>query len=250
MNNIIETLDLSVQYDKVKALDKVNIRLPSNKKIAVIGPNGAGKSTFIKACLGLINYDGRITVLNQTIEQSRNQIAYVPQRANVNWYFPTTVEDVVKMGVSSNRFIFSTIAKETLEKVEQALEIMKLTDLRKRQINQLSGGQKQRVFLARAIAQDAQAYFLDEPLAGIDRTSEQLIMQQLNDFQQQNKSSITVHHQLETLTDYFDYIVMINQQLIAAGPIDEVLTPENINLTYFGLHHLHQEASHHELIME
>lgn len=250
MNNIIETLDLSVQYDKVKALDKVNIRLPSNKKIAVIGPNGAGKSTFIKACLGLINYDGRIAVLNQTIEQSRNQIAYVPQRANVNWYFPTTVEDVVKMGVSSNRFIFSTIAKETLEKVEQALEIMKLTDLRKRQINQLSGGQKQRVFLARAIAQDAQAYFLDEPLAGIDRTSEQLIMQQLNDFQQQNKSSITVHHQLETLTDYFDYIVMINQQLIAAGPIDEVLTPENINLTYFGLHHSHQEVSHHELIME
>src|SRR5574344_1367221 len=127
---------------------------------------------------------------------------------------------------------------------------MKLTELKDRQINQLSGGQKQRVFLARAIAQDAQAYFLDEPLAGIDRTSEQLIMQQLNDFQKQNKSSITVHHQLETLKDYFDYVVMINQQLITAGPIDEVLTKDNLDLTYYGIKHSQLEANKHEHLME
>ncbi|MHA3225129.1 metal ABC transporter ATP-binding protein [Globicatella sulfidifaciens] len=159
MNPLIETVNLSVQYDKVKALNNVNIQLPQNKKIAIIGPNGAGKSTFIKACLGLIAYDGQVTVLNQTIKESRQQIAYVPQRSNVNWYFPTTVEDVVKMGVSSNRFIFSPISKEKKDKVEQALAIMKLTDLKDRQTNQLSGGQKQRVFLARAIAQDARLIF-------------------------------------------------------------------------------------------
>lgn len=250
MNPLIETVNLSVQYNKVKTLNNINIQLPQNKKIAIIGPNGAGKSTFIKACLGLIPYDGQVSVLNQTIKQSRQQIAYVPQRSNVNWYFPTTVEDVVKMGVSSNRFIFSPISKEKKDKVEQALAIMKLTDLKDRQINQLSGGQKQRVFLARAIAQDAQAYFLDEPLAGIDRTSEQLIMQQLNDFQKQNKSSITVHHQLETLKDYFDYVVMINQQLITAGPIDEVLTKDNLDLTYYGIQHSQLEANKHEHLME
>lgn len=164
MNTFIITQNLSVHYHQVTALSNVNIQLPTKRKIAVIGPNGAGKSTFIKACLGLIPYQGTINVLNQPVKDCRDQIAYVPQKANVNWYFPTTVEDVVQMGVSSNRFIFTPISKEKKEKVQLALEKMQIQDLKNRQINQLSGGQKQRVFLARAIAQDAQAYFLDEQI--------------------------------------------------------------------------------------
>lgn len=232
MGYLIETHNLSVSYQGIQALKDINIQLPKNQKIAIIGPNGAGKSTFIKACLGLVPFQGTVTILNRSLKEARRQISYVPQRANVNWHFPTTVEDVIKMGISSQHSIFSRLSKQEYEKVQYAIETMQLADIKKRQINQLSGGQKQRVFLARAIAQDAQAYFLDEPLAGIDQVSEKIIIQQLEDFKRNKQSSMTVHHQLDTLTDYFDYLVMINQKLIISGPIQEVLTTENLDLTF------------------
>ncbi|MBR7927339.1 ABC transporter ATP-binding protein [Aerococcaceae bacterium zg-ZUI334] len=235
MTHLLTIKNLAVSYQQAQALYDVNLVLPTGKRIAIIGPNGAGKSTLMQAALNLIPYQAdELTVLERPIREVRNQIAYVPQRANVNWYFPTTVLDVVQMGITSQRFGFQRIRPEQKEQALAAIDKMALTDLQNRQINQLSGGQKQRVFLARAIAQNAQAYFLDEPLAGVDKTSEALIMDQLAELKKEKRSSITVHHQLETVDDYFDYVVLLNRTIIAAGPIHEVMTQENINLAYTG----------------
>lgn len=235
MANLLTINQLSVQYQQVTALQDVNLTLPTGQRIAIIGPNGAGKSTLLQASLGLVKSTGEIKVFDQAIDKVRHMTAYVPQRANVNWQFPTTVKDVVLMGITSKKWGFHRYTAEQKELAYSAIETMQLTDLMNRQIDQLSGGQKQRVFLARAIAQNAQAYFLDEPLAGVDQTSERLIMDQLEQFKKDGKSSVTVHHQLETIDDYFDYIVMINKTVIVAGPISQVLTQDNINQTYLGM---------------
>lgn len=234
MNHLLTTNQLSVKYPQIVALHDVNLTLPTGLRIAIIGPNGAGKSTLLKASLGLIKSTGSIHIFDQSINNIRHLIAYVPQRSNVNWQFPTTVKDVVMMGITTNRWGFQRYTDEQKDRALAAIETMQLSDLMHRQIDQLSGGQKQRVFLARAIAQETQAYFLDEPLAGVDRTSETLIMDQLLRFKNDGKSSITVHHQLETLDDYFDYVVMINKTVIVAGMMSEVLTKNNIDLTYIG----------------
>ncbi|MBF6978297.1 metal ABC transporter ATP-binding protein [Tuanshanicoccus lijuaniae] len=235
MTHLLTIKNLAVSYQQTQALHDINLVLPTEQRIAIIGPNGAGKSTLMQAALHLIPYQAdELLVLERPIREVRDQVAYVPQRANVNWHFPTTVLDVVQMGITSQRFGFQRIQPEQKERALFAIEKMALTDLQDRQINQLSGGQKQRVFLARAIAQDAQAYFLDEPLAGVDKTSEALIMEQLAQLKNEKRSSITVHHQLETVADYFDYVVLLNRTMIAAGPIHEVMTQENINLAYTG----------------
>lgn len=242
MDKLLEVHDLSVTYQNVTALDHVQLDLPQGHRIAVIGPNGAGKSTLMQASLGLIKSQGQVKLLGQPVDQVRQQIAYVPQRANVNWYFPVTVEEVVLMGISSKRWGFRRISKEARAQAYAALETMQLIDLKNRQINQLSGGQKQRVFLARAIAQDAQAYFLDEPLAGVDQNSEKIIIDQIKAFQAQGKSSVTVHHQLETLKEYFDYVVLVNKKIVGAGPLEQVLNQDIINLTYTGTNNLGLEG--------
>lgn len=235
MTPLLTLEQVSVHYQNVIALNNINLTLPTKRRIAIIGPNGAGKSTLLQACLGLIPMkSGEIKLFGESVTAGKKRVAYVPQRSNVNWYFPTTVLDVILMGITSHHLGFKRVSVAEKEFAQNALEKMQLADLQHRQINQLSGGQKQRVFLARAIAQNADAYFLDEPLAGVDKTSETLIMDQLELFQKQGKSSITVHHQLDTLKEYFDYIVLVNRQIIVAGEINQTLTQENIHLTYMG----------------
>lgn len=226
---------LSVHYQQTLALDDISLSIPNNRRLAIIGPNGAGKSTLLKAILGLVPAKSQlIRLLDQPLNQVRHRIAYVPQTSEVNWQFPTTVYDVVLMGITSNRWIFQRIMKEQRELVDNALEKMQLSDLKQRPINQLSGGQKQRVFLARAIAQNADLYFLDEPLAGVDIQSERMIMDQLLDFQKAGKTSITVHHDLNTVPEYFDSVILLNRQVIATGSIQTTFTQENIDMTYHG----------------
>ena len=232
---MIHIQDLNVTYQQTTAIQNLTVTIPANVRMAIVGPNGAGKSTFIKAMLGLVKASQQeLTIFDQPVNQVRDRIAYVPQTSEVNWNFPTTVFDVILMGVSSKRLGFQRITAASRAKVEQALTAMELTDLRDRPINQLSGGQKQRVFLARAIAQDADLYILDEPLAGVDMRSEALIMAQLKEFQHLGKTSITVHHDLNTVPAYFDSVMLLNRELIALGPLDDTFTQANIDLAYYG----------------
>lgn len=248
MNSIINVKNLNVKYQQTTALNQINIEIPDNVRLAIVGPNGAGKSTLIKAILNLIpsQSDSIQFFGDKSLKQARSNIAYVPQTSEVNWHFPTTVEDVVLMGISSNRWGFQRVSQEQKEKVAHALEAMELTDLSHRQISQLSGGQKQRVFIARAIAQDAQLYFFDEPLAGVDMKSEAIIMDQLKTFQKMGKTSLTVHHDLNTVEKYFDHVLFLNKTLIAMGATDQAFTKENIDEAY--LNHpqpsTHQELNH------
>lgn len=234
MNTIIQVKNLSVNYQHTQALSNISLEIPENVRLAIIGPNGAGKSTLLKSLMNLItnHNEGIIYFGDKSLKEARSQIAYVPQSSEVNWNFPTTVEDVVMMGISSKRWGFQRIKQSQKEKVKQALEAMQLTDLSKRQISQLSGGQKQRVFIARSIVQDADLYFFDEPLAGVDMKSEAIIMDQLKQFQDAGKSSLTVHHDLNTVEDYFDYVLLMNKEVIALGPTIEVFSQDNINKAY------------------
>lgn len=235
MQTVLTIEQLSVRYQQTLALENLTLTLAANSRTAIIGPNGAGKSTFIKAILGLIPATSKqVLIFDQPLAKVRQRIAYVPQTSEVNWNFPTTVYDVVLMGVTSQRWAFQKITQAQILQVEAALEKMQLMDLSQRQISQLSGGQKQRVFLARAIAQNADLYILDEPLAGVDMNSEHMIMDQLLAFQQAGKTSLTVHHDLNTVRDYFDSVILLNRQLIANGSLDAIFTPDNIKQTYHG----------------
>lgn len=233
--DVINVQALNVRYQQTVALEQLSIQIPQTVRAAIVGPNGAGKSTFIKAILNLIpSHSQSIRLFHQPLDKVRHRVAYVPQTSQVNWQFPATVFDVVLMGISSKRFGFQRITNEQKERTLFALERMQLQDLANRQISQLSGGQKQRVFLARAMAQQAELYLLDEPLAGVDMKSEQLIMDYLVELQQSGKTSVTVHHDLNTVPDYFDYVVLLNKQLIAHGPTQTTFTPDLIALTYSG----------------
>lgn len=235
MIDVINVQALNVRYQQTVALEQLSIQIPQTVRAAIVGPNGAGKSTFIKAILNLIPSQSQsIRLFHQPLDKVRHRVAYVPQTSQVNWQFPATVFDVVLMGISSKRFGFQRITNEQKERTLFALERMQLQDLANRQISQLSGGQKQRVFLARAMAQQAELYLLDEPLAGVDMKSEQLIMDYLVELQQSGKTSVTVHHDLNTVPDYFDYVVLLNKQLIAHGPTHTTFTPDLIALTYSG----------------
>lgn len=231
--NIVQTKALSVRYAQTLALNNITLAIPQASRTAIIGPNGAGKSTLIKAILGLIPSEHQsILIFNQPIDKVRQRIAYVPQTSQVNWHFPATVLDVVLMAISTKRFAFQRITEEQRNIALSALETMELLDLQDRQISQLSGGQKQRVFLARSMAQNAELYVLDEPLAGVDMKSEQIIMDQLMHFQQLGKTSITVHHDLNTVPEYFDHVVILNKDLIVSGPVESVFTDEWIAKAY------------------
>ena len=225
----LEISDLSVRYHEDWVLKDLYLTLPQGSRVAIVGPNGAGKSTLFKASLGLIpRQSGQIRFLNQPLERVQRQIAYLPQQAMIDWDFPITVKEVVMMG----RYPYLGWIKRPNSQDEaicqQALETIGLTDYQDRQISQLSGGQRQRVFIARAIAQESQLYLMDEPLAGVDKKTEGLIIDFLSDLQAKGITSVVIHHDLNTLKAYFDYLVLINQSVIAAGPIDQVLTLDNL----------------------
>lgn len=232
--NVIEVKDVTVAYDNTPAVSSLNFTLKKGTCTAIVGPNGSGKSTMIKAIMQLVKpVSGKVTVENSSSKQALKNIAYVPQKGEVNWDFPATVFDVVLMGRYVHKGWIKRPTKEDKKIAYDALETMKMLPFKDRQISELSGGQRQRVFLARAIAHDADIYIMDEPLQGIDITTEELIIKTMKQLQKEGKTFLVVHHNLMTVPEYFDHVVILNKQIIAQGTIEDAWTKENVNAAYF-----------------
>lgn len=237
MQDAVNLAGIDLAYGTVKVLSDIHLTIPPGSRTAIVGPNGAGKSSLMKVILGLEKPSrGTRQILGQSQDLSqviRREVAYIPQSRNVNQIYPARVWELVLMGRFPHfKGLLKRPRREDMDHVEEALEKMNLQDLRHRQLDQLSGGQQQRVFLARALAQKASLYLMDEPLAGVDQLTEQMIMDTLKEFQQAGKTSIVVHHDLSTLPAYFDYLVWLNRSIQAAGPLDAVLTTANYQRTY------------------
>ncbi|MCP5462022.1 MAG: metal ABC transporter ATP-binding protein [bacterium] len=227
--------DLTVVYKDKPALWDVDVQVPEGVVMAVIGPNGAGKTTFLKAVLGLIRpAAGQVSVLGLPYAKRRNIVGYVPQRTSVDWDFPTTVIDVVMMGMYGNLGWIKRPGSHEKKLAMDALDKVKMTDFAHRQISQLSGGQQQRVFLARALVQNALIYLMDEPFQGVDAVTERSIVALLQELRSSGKTLIIVHHDLQTVPSYFDWVTMLNVRCIASGPVTEVFDEKNLHLTYGG----------------
>ena len=245
----IEVHNLSVAYNRIPVLWDIDFELPEGEIIGIVGPNGSGKSTLLKAMMGLIPVSsGFVRIFDKDLNSVRDRIAYVPQRESVDWNFPATVKDVVEMGRYKKGTFFHRLSRIDREMVDMAIEKVKLTAFRDRQIGQLSGGQQQRVFLARALAQGASIYIMDEPFVGVDVATENAILELLTEMKKEGKTLVIVHHDLQTVSDYFDYLVLLNTRLIAHGPTRSVLTNENLQATYGG--QLNLVAQIQELIKE
>ena len=227
--------DLTVAYHSKPAIWDIDLDVPEGVLMAIVGPNGAGKSTLIKAVLNLIpRAAGTVTFYGKPYERARSLVGYVPQRGSVDWDFPTSVLDVVTMGLYGKLGWFRRPGRQQREQALGALEQVGLLDLVNRQISQLSGGQQQRTFLARALVQDAQIYFMDEPFAAVDAITERAIVNILRQLKEGGKTIIVVHHDLQTVEEYFDWATLLNVEIIASGPTADVFTPENLQRTYGG----------------
>lgn len=233
MNKTIEVKNLSTSYYGQEALQNINFSFQTGKLVGIIGPNGAGKSTLMKSMLGLIRKDeGEVSFAGLALEQARKQIAYVPQRAAIDWDFPITVLDTVLLGTYPTLTIFRRPKKNEREWAYHCLKKVGMEDFSRKQIGELSGGQQQRIFLARALAQKANFFFLDEPLVGIDVTSEELIMNILKSLRDEGKSIFVVHHDLTKVDHYFDDLILLNKKIIKAGTVKSVLQPELMREAY------------------
>ncbi|EEX47719.1 ATPase component of Mn/Zn ABC-type transporter [Jonquetella anthropi DSM 22815] len=231
--NIIHVEDLTASYGDKPVLWDVDVDVERNSVTAIVGPNGAGKSTLMKCILGFVRpLAGKILIDGKTLPEVRRRIAYVPQKSSVNWDFPITVQDVILMGRYPHLGWIRRPRAIDRQAAYDAMEEMEMTAYRDRQISQLSGGQKQRVFIARALCQDADLLMMDEPLAGVDQTSEKIIMKKVRQLQGEGKTIVCIHHDLNTLREYFDHIVLINRHVIAQGPIAQALTERSLNQTY------------------
>ena len=240
----IEVNDLTVAYREQPVLWDVDLRVPEGVLLAIVGPNGAGKTTLIKAMLGLVDAAaGQTLVRGRPIGEARRLVGYVPQRGSVDWDFPTSVLDVVMMGLYGRLGWLRRPGRREREAALQALEQVGMADLAGRQIAQLSGGQQQRVFLARALVQRAEVYFMDEPFQGVDATTERAIVALLQELRQAGKTVLVVHHDLQTVPEYFDWALLLNVRRIAAGPVGEVFTEANLRATYGGRVPFVQRAS-------
>ena len=231
----IEVHNLTTTYGGAPVLWDVDFELPAGQIIGVIGPNGSGKTTLLKTIMGLLEpSSGYVKIFNQDLSKMRERIAYVPQRESVDWDFPASVFDVVMMGRYRNNNLFKRTNKIDVEIVEECIEKVGLTEFRDRQIAQLSGGQQQRVFIARALAQKAEIYLMDEPFVGVDSATENSILNLLEEMRNTGKTVLIIHHDLQTVSDYFDYLVLLNTRLIAKGTPQDVLTKENLTNAYGG----------------
>lgn len=231
----IEVNDLTVAYREKPVLWDVDLVVPQGVLMAIVGPNGAGKSTLIKASLGLVRAAaGQVLVHGRPYAEQRKLVAYVPQRGSVDWDFPTSVLDVVMMGCYGQLGWLRRPGRKEREAALAALAQVAMQDFAERQISQLSGGQQQRVFLARALVQNARLYLMDEPFQGVDAKTERAIVGVLQQLRQAGKTVVVVHHDLETVPEYFDQVLLLNVRRIASGPVDEVFTEENLRLTYGG----------------
>ena len=229
----IEVKGLSVSYERKRVLTNIYMELENESLYGVIGPNGAGKSTLFKSILGLIDTNsGEINVFGQDIEEVRKRVAYVPQKDDVDWSFPATVMDIVMMGRYPHKGLFERVNEEDKRIANQALEDTGIADLADRQIGQLSGGQQQRVFIARALCQKAEIFFLDEPFVGVDILTEQKIIQILKRLASEGKTLLVVHHDLSTVEEYFDKVILLNQRLIAYGETESTFTKDNMAKCY------------------
>ncbi len=230
---LLEVENLNVSYGKHQAIKDFSCILPENAMIGILGANGSGKSTFLKAIMQLIPASGKVLFWNKTLKQVRHKIAYLPQRTSVDWDFPATVLDVVLMGLYKEISWFGRVQKRHKEKAMIYLERVKMADFASKHISELSGGQQQRVFLARAFAQEADLFLLDEPLAGVDATTENIIIDLLKELQKNGKSIIMVHHQIENFKEYFDYLLMLKDgKKVAFGETSKVFNNENIYNVY------------------
>lgn len=233
--NPVKVKNLTVAYQKNPVLSDVHFAVPEGKLIGIIGPNGAGKSTLIKAVLGLIpKTSGDVEIYGKPFSPKDRVVGYVPQRGSVDWDFPTNALDVVLMGRYGHIGWFKRPGKKDIEMAIECLRKVGMEEYKDRQISQLSGGQQQRVFLARALAQDAKVYFMDEPFVGVDAATERAIIELLNELKNQGKTVLVVHHDLQTVKDYFDYVILLNIHVIAAGTTEETFTIENLHQTYGG----------------
>jgi manganese/zinc/iron transport system ATP- binding protein len=226
---------LTVSYGEKPAIFSVDATFPAATMTAIIGPNGAGKSTLLKAALGIVpRVSGQVTVFGRPLREARERVAYVPQRASVDWDFPATVLDVVAMGLYRRLGLLGRLRREHRDGAMAALARVGMADFADRQIGRLSGGQQQRVFLARALVQDAELYLLDEPFAGVDAATERAIIDVLKALRAEGRAVVCVHHDLATVRAYFDRALLVNVRRVAEGPVEEAFTPETLQATYGG----------------
>jgi len=231
----IEVEDLTVAYHHNPVLWDIDLAIPEGVICAIVGPNGAGKSTLLKAMLNLVPISsGTVTFWKKSLKEMRRTVAYVPQRSEVDWDFPTTVLDVVMMGSYGALGWIKAPGRQEREKAIAALEQVGMVDFADRQISELSGGQQQRTFIARALVQDASLLLMDEPFAGVDAATEQAILKVLRQLQQDGKTLVIVHHDLLTVKAYFDHVVLLNVHTVADGPVKSTFTEENLAKAYKG----------------
>ncbi len=231
----IEVTDLTVAYQETPVLWDIDLDVPPGVLLAIVGPNGAGKTTLIKAILGLVRpAAGNVLIYNKPYAAQRRIVGYVPQRGTVDWDFPTNVLDVVMMGRYGALGWIRRPGTKERELAMLALQKVGMEDYKTRQISQLSSGQQQRVFLARALIQDATVYLMDEPFQGVDATTERAIVTLLQELRENGKTVVVVHHDLQTVTDYFDWVTLLNIRRIASGPVDDTFTSDNLRETYGG----------------
>jgi manganese/zinc/iron transport system ATP- binding protein len=240
----IDTEALNINYGKTPILWDVTLQIPLGKMVGIVGPNGAGKSTLLKAALGLVKpLSGNVHVLGHPVGAVRQKIAYVPQRESVDWDFPITALEVVLMGRYGRLGLFGRIRKADREAALAALDLVGMSAYANRQISQLSGGQQQRLFIARALVQNADLLLLDEPFAGVDLATEKAIVKLLHQLRDQGKTLLVVHHDLPTVEEYFDWVLLLNTRLLACGPTVEVFNRENMTKTFGKSHLLFEEAA-------
>lgn len=231
----LEVHDLTVSYNRRPVLWDIDFVAPPGKLIGVVGPNGAGKSTLIKAIMGLVPLaSGYVRLFDQPLDQVRRRVGYVPQRSSVDWDFPASAREVVLMGRYGRLGLFRRPRAADRQAADDALRKVGMIEFADRQISQLSGGQQQRVFLARALAQDADLYLMDEPFVGVDAATEGAIVELLREMREKGRTVVVVHHDLQTAVDYFDWILLLNLRLVAFGHVKDVFTRDLLQKTYGG----------------
>jgi manganese/zinc/iron transport system ATP- binding protein len=231
----LKVSNLTVHYASLLALWDISLEVPKQKLVCIIGPNGAGKSTFMKALLGIVpTVSGSSEFFDQSIGKVRQKIAYVPQRISIDWQFPITAIEVVLMGGYHRYGLFKNPKKSDVEEAKLLMQKFGILDLASRQISELSGGQQQRLFLARALMQRAEIYFFDEPFAGVDLLTEKMMMEAFKELKNQGKTIFVVHHDLNTVQEYFDWVILLKQRLVANGPTNQVFNAEHLSVAYGG----------------
>ncbi|MCR9152872.1 MAG: metal ABC transporter ATP-binding protein [Bacteroidetes bacterium] len=232
---VLEVHNLSASYNRKPVLWDIDFQLTAGQLVGIVGPNGSGKTTLLRNIMGLMEADsGYVRLFGKGLNEVRDRVSYVPQRESVDWDFPVSVREVVEMGRYRPKNLLRRLKTSDQDLVDQALEKVGMLEYAARQIGQLSGGQQQRVFLARALAQDADLYLMDEPFVGVDAATEDAILKVLTELKEDGKTVVIVHHDLQTAFQYFDSMVLLNTRLVAVGPKNSVFTKENLQEAYGG----------------